>query len=866
MLCCVIAAIVAASSVPHLLAKHPTNPGPENPVIRFPLPPPAPLSMDAAIKTFKLPVGFHIECVASEPMVEDPVFCTFDADGRIWVVEMRGYMHDLEGAGENEPVGRIKILQSTNHDGKYDKATIFLDGLVMPRAVLPLRGGALVGEPPELAFWTEKDGKAAEKTVVSTAYGVKGGQPEDMANGLLPALDNWIYNAAHTFRYRVQQGKWVADVSRSRGQWGVTQDDCGRLYYATNTDLGRVDPFPSRYFMRNPYYQATAAQNVELIPFIDQDVWPSHPTPGTNRGYTDTELRADGTLTRPTAACGAGIYRGDLFPSDFRGNLFTPEPAGNLVKRLLIVEERGQLAGRHAYQGTDFLTSTDERFRPVHACTGPDGALYIVDMYRGAIEHRAFLTNYLIKNINERNLLMPIHRGRIYRIVPDGAALKYPQFPKDSRALAELLTHPNGPVRDMAQRLIVEKNDGEVVPLLERMVAANPNPLARLHALWTLEGMGRLDPDVILKATTDADRNVRVAAVRLSEPLLVPATRPQSMPALLKLLDDPDAGMQLQLALTLSAVPDDAAEAATARLLASGAADPDTMRDGVISGLRGRELEFAEFLLTQPAWAVSSAEHAQTLAALARCVIAEHHNAAMKRLLDLAAAEPDGSWRQIALLQGVLPATAKKTPMPATQPATRATSSPSTLAPRGPVRLIYLDAEPASLAGLLKSRDQETHRLAGRLDARLAWPGKPGVPEPPKVVPLTASQQQQFDRGKAVFGTLCAACHQSSGLGQDGLAPPLVDSEWVLGPESRLIRIILQGVRGQIAVGGVEFRLEMPALSTLPDDDIAAILTYVRRDWEHNAGPVSVDTVTKVRKETTARGDAWTVKELLDVE
>ena len=297
--------IIATLSPPALLGKHPTNPGPENPVIRFHLPPPAPLTVDEALKTFKLPPGFHIECVASEPMVEDPIFCTFGADGRIWVVEMRGYMHDLEGAGEDQKVGRIRILESTNHDGKYDKATTFLDGLVMPRAVLPMRGGALVGEPPELAFWKEQDGKAVQKTVISSSYGVKGGQPEDMANGLWPALDNWIYNAAHTSRYRFQGGKWVAEFSRSRGQWGVSQDDYGRLYYCSNTDLGRVDPFPCHYFMRNPYYQATAAQNVELIPFEHQDVWPGHPTPGTNRGYTDTELRADGSLTtarrRPAA-------------------------------------------------------------------------------------------------------------------------------------------------------------------------------------------------------------------------------------------------------------------------------------------------------------------------------------------------------------------------------------------------------------------------------------------------------------------------------------------------------------------------------------------------------------------------------------
>ena len=167
---------------------------------------------------------------------------------------------------------------------------------------------------------------------------------------------------------------------------------------------------------------------------------------------------------------------------------------------------------------------------------------------------------------------------------------------------------------------------------------------------------------------------------------------------------------------------------------------------------------------------------------------------------------------------------------------------------------------------MLKSHDPEVRRLSARLEARLAWPGKPGVPEPPKVIPLTANQQQQFEHGKAVFSTLCAACHQSTGLGQDGLAPPLADSEWVLGPESRLIRIVLQGVRGQIAVGGTEFRLEMPALSTLSDEDIAAILTYVRRDWEHHADPVSVETVTKIREATKGRIDAWSAGELLNIE
>lgn len=848
-------AIVAGASSMKLLAKHPTNPGPEDPPIKFHLPPPKPLTPEEALATFKVPAGFRIECVVSEPMVEDPIFACFDADARMWVVEFRGYMLDLEGAGENQPLGRIKILESTKGDGKYDKATIFLDSLIMPRAVLPTRGGALVGVPPELAFWKEVDGKATEKTVVAKDFGRKGGQPEAMANGLYPALDNWIHNAAHTSRYRFQNGKWVSETVRTRGQWGIGQDDYGRLYYCSNTDLGRVDPFPNRYFTRNPYYKATAADNVELLPFSLQDVWPSHPTPGTNRGYTATELRADGTLTRPTAACGNTIYRGDLFPAEFHNNLFTCEPAGNLVKRLLIAEYGGRMIGRQAYDHTDFLTSTDERFRPVTVANGPDGALYVVDMYRGVIEHAAFLTNYLLKNIKERNLVMPIHMGRIYRIVPEGSSPRLFKMPKDAPSLVQNLANHNGWVSDMAQRLLVEHNEAKVVPLLETMALEHSNPLARLRALYTLEGLGRLEGAVALKATSDADPHVRVAAIRLSEPQLVPATRAQALPVILKLLSDTQPDVQLQLALTLSAVPDSDAEAGIAKLLSSSTVAPEIMRDCVMSGLRGRELDFLQRLLALPQWAREGADTSGILRSLAQCVMAEHHTAAVKRLLEITAAEPEGSWRQLELLHGMLPITSKLK----TSATTRATQ------PSIPVRLIYLDSEPPALATLLKYENKEVRRMVSKVDDRLAWPGKPGVPERPKVIPLTATQQAQFDRGKAVYSQLCITCHQATGLGQDGLAPPLVDSEWVLGSDHRLARIVLQGVNGPISVAGSDYRLEMPALATLPDEDIAAALTYIRREWEHTASPVSVETVTKIREETKGRTDLWTAKELMEV-
>ena len=835
-------------------AGHPSNPGPEDAPILFDVPTPEPLKVDAALETFKLPDGFRIEPVAFEPMVEDPVAISFDERGRMYVVEMRGYMHDVEAKGEDQPVGRVKLLEDTDGDGRMDKATVFLDGLIMPRGVLAVRGGALVAEPPELAFWedTDGDGAADRKTVVATDYGKRGGQPEHMANTPTLAMDNWIYSAGHYARFRYARKKWGGEFTRGRGQWGMSQDDAGRLYYCYNSDLARADLLPGRYVGRNPYHAGASFFNAQLIK--EQDVWPSHPTPGVNRGYETDQLRADGTLRTATAAGGNAVYRGGLFPAGFHGNLFVPEPSGNLVKRLVISESGGKLAAKNAYDGVDFLTSTDERFRPVQVATGPDGALYVVDMYRGVLQHRGFLTHYLIKNIKQRNLETPIHWGRIYRIVPEGAKPKRVELPTDATALVELLGHPNGWARDTAQRLLVERNDRKAAGPLKKLARGGGTPLARLHALWALDGMGRLDPPTARGALADADEKVRAAAVRLCEPLLVPGpVRDDTLRALLKLVpDETSPDVRLQLALTLGAVPVHEAEGALADLLTlddrAGAADPELMRDAVLGGLRGRELEFARRLLERDDWAKPTGGRAATLTALARCVMAERRTARVRGLLELAAGEASGSWRQVALLEGMPPkgnvaAQAKDPGAPA-------------------VKLIYLDEQPDALPTLLASTDAKVRALAERVDTRLAWPGKPGAPPPPKVEPLTLEQQARFEKGREVFANTCAACHQSNGLGMEGLAPPLVDSEWVHGPPARLARVVLHGLTGPITVNGTPYNMEMPALPTLTDAEVAAVLTYVRREWEHAADPVDEQTVAAVRKETEGRAALWTAKEL----
>ena len=846
--------VVIGAATPLVWGKHPTNAGPENVEIKFKVPIPPALSPEAAMKTFQVEPGFKVELVASEPLVEDPIAISWAADGKMYVVEYRGYMHDVEGLGEDQPIGRIKLLEDTDGDGKMDKATVFVDGLVMPRAVMALKDGALVAEPPEVAFWrdTNKDGKADEKNPIAANYGTKGGQPEHMANGLLWGIDNWIYSAAYPGRFKVTGLKWTTEATWSRGQWGITQDDWGRLYYNYNSDVLRYDPLPGQYLMRNPTYRPTASTNVKLMQ--EQYTWPSHPTPGVNRGYQEEQLWPDGRLRTVTAACGPGVYRGELFPPQYRGNVFVPEPAGNLVKRVVVGENGdGSMSAGNAYEGKEFLTSTDERFRPVNAYTGPDGALYVVDLYRGVLQHKAFLTNYLLKNIADRKLEMPVGLGRIYRVVPEGASPKpVTKLPRSGAPLVDMLASPNGWVVDTAQRVLVEKRDLSAVMPLRKMATSGPNPVARVHALWALEGMGKMEPDIAVKAIGDADGKVRATAVRLCEPTLyVPATRAQVLPALLKLANDPSADVRLQLALTLGPIAAPDAEAVVVSLLDKDTANP-LMRDAVISGLRGRGVEFMAKLMENGGWSEEKPGREEVLSSLAGCVLAERRTGDVKKLLDLIQQQTGkGAWRQVAMLEGMVPLSARASRRP------RRGEASST-----PVKLIYLDSKPEVLDQLAKNADRKVQQAVKVLDARLAWPGKPGVPPPPKIVPLTAAQQQQFELGREVYSKTCIACHQPSGLGQDGLAPPLVDSEWVLGPDKRLVRIVMHGVGGPITVDGTQHNLEMPPLGVLKDEEIAGVLTYVRREWEHNASPVSVDTVQQVRQETASRAEAWTAKEL----
>jgi mono/diheme cytochrome c family protein/glucose/arabinose dehydrogenase len=800
-----------------------------------------------ALKAFQLAPGIRLELAAAEPLVQEPVAIAFGLDGRMFVVEMRGYMPDLDGNGEDLPIGRISVLRDSDGDGRYDTSTIFVDQLVLPRAIALVGDGLLVGAPPELAFFrdTDGDGKADKKEVVATDYGVRVdpkrpelANPERAPNSLLAAYDNWIYSAAYTKKIRYVKGVWETAPTSFRGQWGLTQDNFGRLYHGSNSDSLRVDVIPSDYLQRNPHYPRLAGTNVNGAE--DQLVWPARVNPGINRGYRPEMLR-EGRLKEFTAACGWWVYRGDLLP-ELAGNLFVAEPAGNFVRRTILSAGNGTVRGRNAYaeQQREFITSTDERFRPVNFATGPDGALYIVDLYRGVLQHRISLTSYLRKQSEERGLADPQHLGRIYRVVPaDRAVPRMARIESLSQAeWVEKLSHANAWWRETAQRVLVERRDQSAAVAIRAVALKGAVAVGRLHALWTLEGTGGLDQAIVMAALRDLDPAVRAAAVRMSERFLVGEGRADGEARLVALLDDAAAEVQLQAVLSLGGLRDAAMDRRLADIAWKHPANI-FLRDALFSGLADRELPLLEVLLADRAWATNDVEADKIITGLVRGLLFSRQIPAIERVVALAgrAQQAGETKRAVALLDGLVPAAG----------AARRRLQFAAV----PTGWVDLDKNPITKARLAKLSDG------------MVWPGKPGAALLAEGPPLTAEQQARFEKGRGLFSAICSACHQSTGRGLDGLAPPLLDSEWVLGSPERIVRIVLHGVRGPITVLGRVHTGDMPALgSALDDEQVSSVLTYVRREWGHEASPVDPGHVQAVRTATRDHRDAFSPEEL----
>ena len=560
------------------------------------------LSPEDALKTFFMPPGYHLELVASEPLIQEPVAFDWDLEGRLWAVEMPGFMADIRGSNEHDPIGRVVVLEDTDGDGRMDKRTVFADGLVLARSLKILDRGVLVAEPPNVWLMRDANGdlRMDSKERITDQYGRFDGDPQNNANGFYWGLDNRMYTAGQsTIQLRLKDGVFEVQPTLSRGEWGVSQDDAGRTYRNTNESALHVDLVQTSYYARNPSlartrgsYERLADDNPDL-----NIVWPVRPNPGTNRAYQLGIDREDGSLARFTSVCAPLVFRGDRLPAELYGNVFVAEPAANLVSRIIVSDEGTGLRAKKAYERGEFLASTDERFRPVYLSNAPDGTLYIADMYRGIIEHRISVTEYLRDQIVARKLDQPTGYGRIYRVVHETTKRESmnPFAHASSAQLVEALSDANGWRRDTAQRLLVERGPRGVVPDLVKLASGALDWRTRLHALWTLDGLDAIQPETVAAALQDRSRDVRVSAIRLAERWLTEAGHALQA-AVLKLIDDPDWAVHQQLAASIGMLPPGARERAAVDVLERYGNDPVVM-DATLSGLRGSESIVLERLL-----------------------------------------------------------------------------------------------------------------------------------------------------------------------------------------------------------------------------------------------------------------------------
>ena len=559
--------------------------------IRESLPPSPVLSPEKSMEQMKLEDGFEIKLVAAEPLVTAPVALTFDDKGRIWVVEMEGYMPDTVGTGEDVPNGKIAILDDSNHDGVMDERKVFVDGLVLPRALCLIENGLLVAEPPNLWYIEIKDDKPGKKVLVDSLYAA-GGNAEHQANGLYRGIDNWIYSANSGKRYRKKGDQWLTERTQSRGQWGISQDNYGRLYYNNNSQNALGDYYSPSLGAANKNQKNVSGFNEKVV--ANNKVYPLRPTPGVNRGYMKGILDDSLRLVDFTAASGPVVYRGDLFGNEYQQNLFVGEPSANLIKRNILSENGNKIEGKQAYAGKEFLSSVDERFRPVTLYNGPDGALYIVDMYRGIIQHKTYLTPYLKKEIANRKLEQPLNCGRIYKVLPVNKKPVPVILPGDGLELVKLLQHPNGWVRDKAQQMLVDGKHVEVVSTLLENLKTGTDPITVIHSLWTLEGLHALKPQDVMPLLNHADRHIQVQALSVVPAIVSKNNYQVFLQELSLLADKKDTATSPYIAFVAQSFwPFDVA-ATNALLVKIAKQLPNNVyvADAVINALNGKEAAF----------------------------------------------------------------------------------------------------------------------------------------------------------------------------------------------------------------------------------------------------------------------------------
>lgn len=662
------------------------------------------------LSSYHVEDGFHMQALVSEPLIEAPIAISFDDLGRIWVLEMPGYMRSLEGINEEAPVGRIVILEDKDHDGIMDHTKVFLDNLKLVRALAHIDGGLLYAEPPYLYYTEIKPDLTPGKTVVVDSNYAVGGNVEHQPNGLLFNIDNWIYSAKASKRYRLKNGKWLIENTSFRGQWGITSDNMGRLLYNDNSNQIRGDWVIPNILNQNPVFKPKNAIGQNLVK--DQKVYPQTAT-AVNRGYLPNMLHEDGKLKRFTSACGPVYIEGRLFPEDYQTNVMVCAPEANLIKRNIINFKNLKISGKQAWENKEFISSTDEAFRPVNLYNGPDGALYIVDMHRGIIQHKTYMTSYLRDKYIEKGLDTLVGMGRILKVSNNKKQIhkNIDLSVLNSNQLIDLLSSKNIWIRNRAQQLLIYGEYGNITEQLLNIFKNDTNEITRIHAFYVLEGLKKLS----------------LSDIKL--PTLI--NQPKLVSHVLKLYVEMEVILKNNDLEALMAANNEMIDYHLAYYLSSRL---DKVNEVYLSELMGRYHQEEWFL--EPVFSgIHFSEDALTNSS-------------------------DNMLRNIRIKND-------------------------------------------SLKQLAKVKKPQTNNADG------------------------------LTKGRLLYAKHCATCHGPDGNGNNGLAPPLLKSEYVSKDESKLASILLYGLQGPITVNDkkYDFANAMPGIGmnkNVSDEDIKDIGNYIR--------------------------------------
>ena len=559
----------------------------------------APQDPQSALRQFEIAEGLKIELVACEPMISDPVAMTFDEFGRAYVVEMRGYSEEAD-----QLLGQVKILEDTDHDGQFDRATVFASNFRWPTAVVCAYGGILVGDAPDIIYLRDlnDDGTADVRQILLTGFGTSNVQR--LPNNFQWGIDNRIYGssggmAGRILRTEIPKGTLPANILPSaqppidiRGrdfaidpadlrlvpisggsQFGMTFDRFGNRFVCSNSNHCQQVIFEEHYTVRNQRQTISSSSVNIAADGPAAEVFRISPIEPWRK--VRTRLRVQGLVTGPiegggraagyfTSATGITCYDGDLLPTLFTGNVFVGDVGSNLVHRKQLVGEGIQRVAIRTESDTEFLRTSDNWFRPVQLANAPDGSLFVLDMYRETIEHPASLPPIIKKHLD---LNSGNNRGRLYRIVPANHVAEHRLLPGKAtpEQLVPMLGHKNGWHRQTASRLLSERPwpKHELVSIIQLIrdqknsALRSAQPETRIRSMYLLAQLDHIQPGELIVLMRDPHPQVRIHALRLAEKQLDQELEKQ----ILDMTADKDVQVRLQIALTLGELDSESCDA-----------------------------------------------------------------------------------------------------------------------------------------------------------------------------------------------------------------------------------------------------------------------------------------------------------------